>query len=146
MDMKCACDMIFHPLPIAINRSPLASGALGMTRAFSLSGVSCTIMTPWHRPRSAWPLLPMKWRKNGTMGKKVSPSRAHVDVGCFLSFWAVKLLWDVLKRYDEFPALLLVLAIVLRCRWNPDVRSTRWELRLSDSTAMFHRLGVVFCC
>lgn len=36
-------------------RSPLASGALGMTRAFSLSGVSCTIMTPWHRPRSAWP-------------------------------------------------------------------------------------------
>lgn len=28
--------------------------------------------------------LAIKWRKNGTMGKKVSPSRAHVDVGCFL--------------------------------------------------------------
>lgn len=86
-----------------------------------------------------------KWRKNGTMGKKVSPSRAHVDVGCFLFLWVVKLLWNVLKRYDEFPALVLVLAIVLWCRWNPDVRSTRWELRLLlDSTAMFHRLGVVF--
>ncbi len=124
--MKCSWDMIFHPL-LSIE-APSASGALGMARAFSLSGVSCTIMTPWHRPRSA---SPIKWRKMAQWEER-SAQVEHMwklvffffceQWNCYGMFW--KICWIFLHFFRG-----IVLTIVLWCRWKPYVRSMRLELR-----------------